>query len=455
MTLGVVILAAGKGTRMKSAMPKVLHPLGGKPLLAHVIETARALRPERIVVVYGHGGDAVPAALDEADLRWVEQARQLGTGHALQQALPALAGVDRVLVLYGDVPLLRVETLRRLCELAGDGLGLLTQTLENPQGYGRIVRDAAGRVQRIVEQRDAGEAELAIREINTGIMLLDGSRLADWLGRLSDDNAQGEYYLTDLISMAVAEGIDIMTTEPTDPVEAEGVNDRVQLASLERAHQRRKAEDLMRAGVSLADPARFDLRGTLEHGEDVSIDINVIIEGRVKLGDRVRVGANTVLRDVVIGDDVLIREQCVLEQAEVGAGCTIGPFARLRPGARLGDDAHVGNFVEIKNATLGRGAKANHLSYLGDADIGAGTNIGAGTITCNYDGAHKHRTVIGERAFIGSNTSLVAPVSIGDGATIGAGSVVSRDAPAEQLTVTRAEQVTVPGWQRPQKKPKD
>jgi len=451
MRLGIVILAAGQGTRMKSTMPKVLHRLSGKPLLGHVIDCARALSPEEIVVVYGHGGEQVPQAFaDQPDLRWAEQAEQLGTGHAVQQALPQLADSDRILVLYGDVPLTRPDTLRDLIAATGDGFGLLTVNLGDPGGYGRIVRDATGRVQRIVEQKDANAEELAIREINTGIMLMPHDRLRDWLGGLSNSNAQGEYYLTDVLAMAVAEGFDIQVGQPESPLEAEGVNNRRQLAILERAHQARLADRLMLGGVTLRDPARIDIRGELEHGEDVEIDFNVLVEGRVVLGNRVRIGPNCVLRNMRIGDDVEILENCVLEDAVIGPDSRVGPYARLRPGAELVGGAHVGNFVEIKKSRVGLGSKVNHLSYIGDTEIGEGVNIGAGTITCNYDGANKHRTVISDRAFIGSNTALVAPVTIGPDATIGAGSVIGKDAPEDKLTLTRARQVSM-NWRRPTK----
>ncbi|BAN70219.1 bifunctional UDP-N-acetylglucosamine diphosphorylase/glucosamine-1-phosphate N-acetyltransferase GlmU [endosymbiont of unidentified scaly snail isolate Monju] len=452
MTLGIVILAAGQGTRMKSRLPKVLHHLGDRPLLQHVIDTARALQPARLVIVHGHGGEQVRAAITGDDLIWAEQAEQLGTGHALAQALPHLAGLDQVLVLYGDVPLIRTETLQGLLDAAGDSFGLLTVTLEDPTGYGRICRDGAGQVECIVEQKDATPQQLAIREVNTGIMVLPGGRLADWLGRLGKDNAQGEYYLTDVLAMAVAEGLAVAVAQPAEPVEAEGVNDRLQLASLERAWQRRQAEALMRAGLTLRDPARFDLRGSLRHGLDCEIDIDVVIEGEVTLGEGVRIGPHCVLRDCHIDDGVEVLAHCVIEQAKIGTGSRVGPFARLRPGAELTGGNHVGNFVEIKNAEIGEGSKVNHLSYVGDADIGRGVNIGAGTITCNYDGANKHRTRIGDQAFIGSNTALVAPVSVGRGATIGAGSVISKDAPEERLTLTRARQTTIEGWKRPEKK---
>ena len=454
MALGVVILAAGQGTRMKSSLPKVLHTLADRPLLQHVIDTARTLDPQRIVVIYGHAGEQVRASIPDPDLVWAEQAEQLGTGHAVQQAIPHLDGLDQVLVLYGDVPLTRSETLQGLLDEAGNGFGLLTVELDDPSGYGRVERDAGGKVMRIVEQKDAAPEQLAIREINTGIMAIPEGRLHDWLASLENNNAQGEYYLTDVLAMAVAEGMPIAVTQPADPVEAEGVNNKRQLATLERAWQQRHAEELMMAGLTLRDPARFDLRGTLAHGRDCVIDVNVIVEGEVSLGDNVRVGANSVLRNVSIADNVTILENCVLEDAVVGADSKIGPFSRLRPGAELVGGAHVGNFVEIKKSVIGQGSKVNHLTYVGDSEIGSGVNIGAGTITCNYDGANKHKTVIGNDSFIGSNTALVAPVEIGEGATIGAGSVIGKDAPQGQLTLTRARQVSIPAWQRPIKKKK-
>jgi bifunctional UDP-N-acetylglucosamine pyrophosphorylase/glucosamine-1-phosphate N-acetyltransferase len=451
MRLGIVILAAGQGTRMKSATPKVLHRLAGRPLLAHVLDTAAALGPVRVVVVYGHGGEQVPAQFAQRhDVVWVEQTPQLGTGHALQQAEPHLDGCDRALVLYGDVPLVEPDTLRALLAHP-EGVVLLTVRLPVPTGYGRILRDASGSVRRIVEQKDANEAERAIDEVNTGIMVLDGARLAGWLGRLENANAQGEYYLTDVVGLAVGDGLSVEAVIASDPLEVAGINDRAQLAQLERAFQRRAAERLMRAGVTLADPARFDLRGTLRHGRDVSIDVNVIIEGEVRLGDGVSVGANTVLRDVEAASGVQILENCVIESAFLGPDSRVGPFSRIRPGTRLEGRAHIGNFVEIKKAEVGLGSKVNHLTYVGDATIGRDVNVGAGTITCNYDGANKHRTVIGDRAFIGSNAALVAPVTIGEGATIGAGSTITRDAPAEALTIARARQATLPGWKRPVK----
>lgn len=451
MKLGVVILAAGQGTRMKSSLPKVLHLLAGRPLLAHVLETALSLQPEKTVVVYGHGGELVRETINQSDLLWVEQSEQLGTGHAVQQAMPMLQGMDKVLVLYGDVPLIRKESLQTFLANTASGVGLMTVTLEDPGGYGRIQRDPSGKVECIVEQKDASEKQLAIPEINTGIMLVDANRLQQWLEALSPKNAQGEYYLTDIIGMAVRDGVDVHVTQPADAIEAEGINDRLQLASLERVLQRWQGEALMRDGVTLMDPARFDLRGTLIAGTDVSLDVNVIIEGRVELGNGVSIGANTVLRNVQVADNVCIRENCVVEDAVIGSDCAIGPFSRIRPGTKLTGGAHVGNFVEIKNSTIGQGSKVNHLSYIGDTKMGSGVNIGAGTITCNYDGAYKHQTTIEDKAFIGSNAALVAPVVIGEDATIGAGSVIARDSAAGALTVARGKQVTIKGWKRPTK----
>jgi bifunctional UDP-N-acetylglucosamine pyrophosphorylase/glucosamine-1-phosphate N-acetyltransferase len=436
---------------MKSDLPKVLHRLAGKPLLGHVVDCARSLSPEQIVVVYGHGGEQVREAFaGQTDLRWVEQAQQLGTGHAVQQAMPELRSVDQVLVLYGDVPLTRTQTLHQLIDATAHGFGLLTVTLSDPTGYGRIVRNEGGRVQCIVEQKEASAEQLAIREVNTGIMCVPRDALVRWLARLSNSNAQGEYYLTDVLAMAVGDGFDVQVRQPASALEAEGVNNRQQLATLERAQQRRTAEQLMLDGVTLRDPARLDVRGSVAHGRDVEIDVNVLLEGRIVLGDRVRIGANCILRDVSIADDVEILDNCVIEQASVGSASKVGPFARLRPGAELVGGAHIGNFVEIKKSVIGQGSKVNHLSYIGDTDIGAGVNIGAGTITCNYDGANKHRTVIADHAFIGSNTALVAPVTVGVGATIGAGSVISKDAPEAKLTLTRAKQVSL-DWRRPTK----
>jgi bifunctional UDP-N-acetylglucosamine pyrophosphorylase/glucosamine-1-phosphate N-acetyltransferase len=454
MTLAVVILAAGKGTRMKSSMPKVLHPLAHKPLVQHVIDTARSLDPSQIVVVYGHGGDQVREVVIDADLSWAEQAEQLGTGHAVQQAMPHIKEADRVLVLYGDVPLTSAETLRELLDQAGKGMGLLTINLDDPSGYGRIVRDDKGAVERIVEQKDANADELAIQEVNTGIMIFPGEKLSGWLNGLSNNNAQGEYYLTDLLAMAVSDGVSIAVTQPEHQFEADGVNNKLQLAELERVYQRLQADRLMTDGVLLRDPNRFDLRGSLTHGTDCEIDINVIIEGNVTLGNNVKIGANVVLRNVSIGDNTVVVENCIFDDATVGADCTIGPFSRLRPGADLTGGAHIGNFVEIKKSVVGLGSKVNHLTYIGDSQIGAGVNIGAGTITCNYDGANKHTTVIGDNAFIGSNSALVAPVTIGKGATIGAGSVIRKDTPDDKLTLSGGKQVTIENWERPKKQPK-
>ena len=438
--MNVVILAAGKGKRMHSDLPKVLHPLAGKPLLAHVIATARQLGAARICVVYGHGGEQVRESLDAPDLVWAIQEPQLGTGHAVLQAMPLLAAVPSAptLVLYGDVPLTRVATLQALIDAAGDdALGLLTAHLDNPRGYGRIVR-VDGAVTRIVEEKDADDAERAIREINTGIVVAPSAALARWLPTLGNRNAQGEYYLTDIVALAVAEGLPVVTTHPDADWETEGVNSKLQLAQLERVFQQNLAERLMEQGVTLADPSRIDVRGELVCGRDVSIDVNCVFEGRVVLGDGVRVKAN-----------------CVLEDAVVGAGSIVGPFARLRPGTELGREVHVGNFVEVKNSSIADQSKANHLAYVGDATIGSRVNVGAGTITCNYDGANKFRTVIEDDVFIGSDTQLVAPVTVGRGATLGAGTTLTRDAPPEQLTVSRARQVSIPGWKRPVKKKKD
>ncbi len=441
--MNVVILAAGKGKRMHSDLPKVLHPLAGKPLLAHVIATARQLGAARICVVYGHGGEQVRESLDAPDLVWAIQEPQLGTGHAVLQAMPHLAASPApTLVLYGDVPLTRVATLQALIDAAGDdALGLLTAHLDNPQGYGRIVRannSTEGKVARIVEEKDADDAERAIGEINTGILVAPSAALARWLPTLGNRNAQGEYYLTDIVALAVAEGMPVVTAHPVATWETEGVNSKVQLAQLERVYQRDLAERLLEQGVTLADPARVDIRGELVCGRDVSIDVNCVFEGRVVLGDGVRIKAN-----------------CVLEDAVVGAGSIIGPFARLRPGTELGHDVHIGNFVEVKNSSIADQSKANHLAYVGDATIGSRVNVGAGTITCNYDGANKFRTVIEDDVFIGSDTQLVAPVTVGRGATLGAGTTLTRDAPPEQLTVSRAKQVSIPGWKRPVKKKKD
>ena len=451
--LSVVILAAGKGKRMVSDLPKVLHAIGGKPLLSHVLATANHLDAATRLVVYGHGGEAVKVACaSEAGVIWVEQAEQLGTGHAMAQTLPYLNKEDVVLVLYGDVPLIRAETLQPLVEAArNDCLALLTVVLSDPAGYGRIIRDDSGQVQRIVEEKDATSVERRLREVNTGILAAPAAKLHAWVAGLGNDNAQGEYYLTDIVALAVAEGVPVEPFTVNDPTEVQGVNDRRQLAELERCYQARCADTLLQGGVTLLDPARVDVRGTLITGRDVVIDVNVIFEGTVQLGDRVRIGPFCLLRDTVIGDDVEIQSHCWFEGAEVGAGAQIGPFARLRPGAWLAEGAHVGNFVEIKKSSIGPGSKVNHLTYVGDAEIGSNENVGAGTITCNYDGANKHKTVIEDEAFIGSNSSLVAPVRIGRGATVGAGSTVSRDVPDGNLSLTRAPRKDVANWQRPVK----
>ena len=454
MSLDIVILAAGQGTRMRSALPKVLHPVAGKSMLGHVIDTARQLQPHSIQVVIGHGAEAVRERLAASDLNFVLQAEQLGTGHAVAQALPALSA-ERVLILYGDVPLIPAETLQRLLALVSDQqLGLLTVQLADPTGYGRIVRGADGQVEAIVEHKDANAEQRAICEGNTGILAVPGKRLADWLGRLSNSNAQGEYYLTDVIAMAVADGLVVATEQASDEMEVLGANDRIQLSQLERHYQYRAGRRLMAQGVTLIDPARFDLRGEVTVGRDVLIDINVILEGQVVIEDGVHIGPNCVIKDSVLHRGAIVKANSHLDGAEVGEGADCGPFARLRPGTVLGAKAHVGNFVELKNAKLGAGAKAGHLSYLGDAEIGARTNIGAGTITCNYDGANKFKTVLGEDVFIGSNSSLVAPVNLGDGATTGAGSTVTADVPANTLAVGRAKQRNIDGWKRPVKQPK-
>ena len=453
MKLSIIILAAGQGTRMRSGLPKVLHPLGGRPLLGHVIETARGFAGADIHVVIGHGAERVRAAFPDPDIHWVVQDRQLGTGHAVAQVLPAVADARAVVVMYGDVPLIRHSTLDALLADAARGeIGLLTAELEQPAGYGRIVRDDSGHVTGIVEEKDASDAQRRIREINTGFMAAPAGRLRGWVETLDNNNAQGEFYLTDVIGLAVRDGVTVSTTATRDPHEILGINDRLQLADLERRYQRRQSEACMQAGVTLIDPARFDLRGSLQAGEDVVIDVNAVLEGEVVLGERVTIGPNVVLRDTRIGDDVTVLANCVIEEATIGSGVRIGPFARIRPETRLADHTHIGNFVEIKKSDIGAGSKVNHLSYIGDTSIGRGVNIGAGTITCNYDGANKHRTVIGNDVFIGSDTQLVAPVEVKDGATIGAGSTITRDAPAGELTLSRAPQETRKGWQRPAKK---
>ncbi len=458
--MNIVILAAGAGKRMRSALPKVLHPLAGRPLLSHVIDTARSLTPTRIVVVVGHGAEQVRAAVAAPDIVFAEQTRQLGTGHAVQQALPYLDPDVPTLVLYGDVPLTRADTLQRLIDATGTDAGaqalryaVLTVELDDPSGYGRIVRDAGdGRVARIVEHKDASAAELGIAEVNTGIVAGPTRKLAAWLASLKNDNAQGEYYLTDVVERALADGVEVVTSAPSHVWETLGVNSKAQLAELERVQQRNLAAGLLEAGVTLADPARVDVRGTLECGSDVAIDVNCVFEGRVVLGDGVTIGPNCVLRDVTVGAGTRIDAFSHLEQAAIGAAAVIGPYARLRPGTQLADGVHVGNFVEVKNANLGPGAKANHLAYLGDADIGARVNVGAGTITCNYDGANKHRTVIGDDVFVGSDTQFVAPVTVGEGVTIAAGTTIWKDVPPRTLALNEKTQVAKTGYVRPVKK---
>ncbi|MCK0769274.1 bifunctional UDP-N-acetylglucosamine diphosphorylase/glucosamine-1-phosphate N-acetyltransferase GlmU [Chromohalobacter canadensis] len=451
MTLDVVILAAGQGTRMRSAKPKVLHPLAGKPMVTHVLDTAEQLGATRTHVVIGHGAEQVETELGGREVRFALQAEQKGTGHAVAQALENM-GDGKVLILYGDVPLIRAETLAALlAEVDETRLGLLTVELPDPSGYGRIVRDADGRVTGIVEHKEASEAQRAITECNTGIVAATGAQLKRWLPRLSAENVQGEYYLTDIFAMAAAEGIDIATAAPASALEVEGVNNRSQMAALERAYQRDQAERLLTEGVALADPARFDVRGRLDCGHDVFIDVGCVFEGEVTLGDGVSVGPYTLIRDSHIAAETVIEAHSVIEGAEVAARAHIGPFARLRPGTRLACDSKVGNFVETKNAEVGEGSKINHLSYVGDARLGRGVNVGAGTITCNYDGANKHLTEIGNDVFVGSNTALVAPVSLGDGATVGAGSTINKNVDAGALAVARPRQTTRAGWQRPRK----
>jgi bifunctional UDP-N-acetylglucosamine pyrophosphorylase/glucosamine-1-phosphate N-acetyltransferase len=454
MVLDVIILAAGTGRRMHSDVPKVLHPLAGRPLLGHVIEAARALSPRRIFVVHGHGAEQVRAAFsDAADIEWILQAERLGTGHAVQQAASHLEKGADALILYGDVPLIRPQTLKTLIEASVGAVAVLTTELTDPSGYGRIVRSGDGHVARIVEHQDASESEKRIQEVNAGFFALKAERLAGWLSGLRNDNAQGEFYLTDIVASASREGVKVAAVKVADHWEVAGINSKAELAALEHVVRIRESSRLLEAGVTLADPARVDVRGMLTCGRDVSIDVNCVFEGRVDLGDRVRIGPNCVLRNVSLGRGTAVNAFSHLEDAEVGADCRIGPYARLRPGANLGQDVHVGNFVEIKASRLGAGSKANHLAYIGDSEVGARVNIGAGTITCNYDGANKHRTIIEDECFIGSDATLVAPVRIARGSYIGAGSTISKDTPAGQLTVARARQVSIPSW-KPRKKEK-
>jgi bifunctional UDP-N-acetylglucosamine pyrophosphorylase / glucosamine-1-phosphate N-acetyltransferase len=455
MQLSVVILAAGQGKRMKSSLPKMLQPLAGRPMLAHVIDMARSLEPENIHVVYGHGGDRVREALKDQPVSWVLQAEQLGTGHAVMQALPHLDDDHLVLILYGDVPLIRRQTLVEFTEPASaNAMALLTVMLEDPTGYGRVIRDSGGQVLKIVEEKDASRSEREVRECNSGIMAVPGKQLRKWLGSLKNDNAQGEYYLTDVIGLAVNDKVAIKPFIAASPEEVLGVNDKVQLAEVEAIRRKLMAKEFMLAGLTLADPARFDVRGAFTHGTDCFIDVNVLMEGTVKIGDRVRIGPNCVIRDTEIGDDTEVFPNCVLDSARIGARCNIGPFARFRPTSTLSDEVHVGNFVEVKNSTLAHGSKANHLTYVGDAQVGSRVNLGAGTIVANYDGANKHRTIVEDDVHTGSNSVLVAPITIGAGATVGAGSTVTKTVPPGKLTVARAKQVTIDGWQRPKKQKK-
>ncbi|MND50908.1 Bifunctional protein GlmU [compost metagenome] len=451
MSTNVIILAAGKGTRMRSTLPKVLQPLAGRPLLGHVIETAKKLNAANIITIYGHGGNLVQQAFAQENVEWVEQAEQLGTGHAVKVTLPVLPTDGVSLILSGDVPCITEATLKKLLQASAEtGIGIVTLTVDDATGYGRIVRKN-GEIQAIVEHKDANDEQRKIKEFNTGIYCVNNAKLHEWLPKLSNENAQGEYYLTDIIAMAIADGLSVASVEPELAFEVEGVNDRVQLATLEREFQNNQAKKLMQQGVHLIDPARFDLRGHLSVGQDVRIDINVIIEGDCEFGDHVEIGAGCVIKNSKIAAGTKVQPYSIFDNAIVGADAQIGPFSRLRPGAKLADEVHIGNFVEIKNSSIGLGSKANHFTYLGDAEVGAGSNIGAGTITCNYDGANKFKTIIGDSAFIGSNSSLVAPVNIGNGATVGAGSVITRDVAENSLAFERSKQVAKENYQRPQK----
>ncbi|WP_455366201.1 bifunctional UDP-N-acetylglucosamine diphosphorylase/glucosamine-1-phosphate N-acetyltransferase GlmU, partial [Kaarinaea lacus] len=445
----------GQGTRMRSALPKVLHTIGHKALLEHVLDTAKSLNCQSLHVVYGHGGDMVKERLAHHEVNWVLQDQQLGTGHAVEQAMPFIADNQPVLILYGDVPLIKKETLQRLIDAAGhDHLGLLTATLPDPAGYGRIIRNDAGQVVKIVEQKDADEVQQKVREINTGMLALNSTRLKSWLQQLENNNAQGEYYLTDVIGMAALENVTINTVQPEALTEIEGVNNKLQLAELERAYQHNQAEKFMQQGVTIRDPARFDLRGELEVGSDVIIDVNVVIEGKVKLGNGVTIEPNNIIKDSTIADHSIVHANSVIESAIIGEHCEIGPFSRIRPDTRLAQQVKIGNFVEVKKSAIAQQSKVNHLSYIGDTEMGEKVNIGAGTITCNYDGANKYKTIIGDNVFIGSDTQLVAPVEIGAGATIGAGSTITHDAPQGELTLSRSPQKTRQGWKRPTKNKK-
>jgi bifunctional UDP-N-acetylglucosamine pyrophosphorylase/glucosamine-1-phosphate N-acetyltransferase len=452
--ISVVILAAGQGTRMRSSLPKVLQPLAGRPLLEHGIAVAESLQPNQICVVYGHGAEQVLEHFQGRDLEWALQEPQLGTGHAVQQAMPSLQADDVVVIMYGDVPLVRASTIENLAKAAVTGPAILTVFETDPTGYGRIVRDPAGAVSAIVEEKDADDDQRRINEVNTGLLACPVKLLGPWLDALKSDNAQGEYYLTDIVASAVADGVSVAAVTADSATEVMGINDKLQLAVAETAYRERTAADLMRAGVTIIDPARIDVRGQLSCGTDVLIDINAVFEGQVELGDNVSIGPNCVISNTRIAAGTRVNANCVLEDAIVGEDCDIGPFGRLRPGAEMKRNARVGNFVEMKKTILGVGSKANHLTYLGDAIIGDGVNVGCGTITCNYDGANKLQTIIGDNAFIGSGVELVAPVNIGEGATIGAGSTIGRDAPAGALTLPRSKQATIKGWKRPEKNKK-
>ncbi len=451
--LEIVILAAGQGMRMHSLRPKVLHPVGGKSMLLHVLKTAANLSADRVHVVYGQGGDMVKAAVEDDSIHWCHQSERLGTGHAVLQAMPAIDIESTVLVLYADVPLIRMETLQNLIlELGQSTLSLLSVKLENPSGYGRIVRDVHGLVQCIKEENDADVETRKINEVNTGILAARAKDLNRWLENLDNNNTQGEYYLTDCIARCAREGGRIHVAVSANPAEVMGVNDKLQLAKVERTYQLGRANAMMRQGVTLADPSRVDIRGDISVGQDVSLDINVILEGQVRLADNVTVGAHCILKNVDIGKDTEVRPFSAIENAVIGERCIIGPYARIRPETHLGNDVHIGNFVEVKKSTIDDNSKINHLSYIGDTQIGKRVNVGAGTITCNYDGASKHSTQIGDDVFIGSDTQLIAPIHIQEGSTLGAGSTITRDTPAHELTLSRSKQVTVPGWQRPGKK---